>query len=728
LTVLQAGNGKLALAQMASQVPNLIISDIMMPEMGGYEFLQHVRKNDDWKSIPFIFLSAKGDAVDIRTGQLSDADLYITKPFASHDLLELIKTQLDRTFDRRFHAEQQIDTFKKTILQTLNHEFRTPLTYVTAYYDLLASSVDYASSDNYQEYLRGIQAGCQRLTRLIEDFIMVMDLRSGAARERFTQEADAITQINDLILRVIEAKAAIAAEKRIQIHFDPCPVSYPIWGVPAYLQNALERVLDNAIKFTAVLKADAQVWVSCTLQEHTLQLTIRDEGPGLPEQMHRRIFDLFVQYNRTLIEQQGAGIGLTIAQGLINLHNGQITVSNGTPTGTAVTITLPLQHTTTTTTHPQQRPATILLVEDDVNLLEGLADLLALQESSYTFLILTAENGEAALERMQETNPDIILSDIMMPKMDGYTFLQTVRQNPQWLNIPFIFLTAKGERRDEFLAYKLGVEEYIKKPYESEDVIRLVEKQLAKYFHSQEQVTQDFESLKRNILNLISPDFMLPLDLVREHSDRLSMEIDYVGTEAELMDSLRGIQTGSELLNKIVEDFIALAELETDEALTAYQLQSQPIANFGYLLFEQAQAISANQPIHIECPLNGTLPMLFGNSDLLLKCLERAVMIMTLQNDPSQTSQLRLTSQFDPTANTVDILLVNAAPFPETLWVEIANILNHGSVPSQSNMPPYIPSLLIINGYVRLHHGVVQMQNHPETGAEFTIRLPVYEM
>ena len=188
IEVMTAGNGAEALEAMARRSPDLIVSDIMMPVMDGYQFLNEVQANPSWIHIPFIFLTAKGDRKDVLAAQLQGANRYIIKPFTSTELLELIKGQLDRMFQRRSSREQSETDLKKGLLQILNHEFRTPLTYVTAYYEMLSDSLErFPNHQDFQEYLRGIQAGCIRLTKLIEDFILVIELRTGEFRSKFHQ-------------------------------------------------------------------------------------------------------------------------------------------------------------------------------------------------------------------------------------------------------------------------------------------------------------------------------------------------------------------------------------------------------------------------------------------------------------------------------------------------------------------------------------------------------------
>src|ERR1043165_8550265 len=128
--------------------------------------------------------------------------------------------------------------------------------------------------------------------------------------------------------------------------------------------------------------------------------------------------------------------------------------------------------------------AKVLVVEDDVHLLEGIRDILELDG----YAVLTAENGSYGLQVLhaQTASPDLILSDIMMPRMDGIQFLKEVRKEPRWLTIPFIFLTAKGEKADQHRGLRLGVDDYVVKPYDPADLLVKIETRLERHRHLNE--------------------------------------------------------------------------------------------------------------------------------------------------------------------------------------------------------------------------------------------------
>jgi signal transduction histidine kinase len=631
IRVLTAGNGRAGLAVMAESVPNLIISDIMMPQMDGFEFLSHVRQIPAWVHIPLIFLTARGSKQEIFEGRLSGAELYVTKPFDNDELLQLVKGQLDRTFQLQLVRQERLDKLKRTILQLLNHEFRTPLTYVTAYYEMLAEGLVGHESENLQEYLRGIQAGCERMSRLVEDLILVMELRTGEARARHDQRARPLDDIGELLREAARQAAPLAQSKAIAIREEIEPSLPAVYGDRHSLAVIFHHLINNAVKFTAYRRDDRGV-VHLIAEGHGdgVRITVADNGIGFPDQVKSQIFDLFFQYNREQLEQQGSGSGLAIVRGLVELHQGRIEVESEPGCGSTFAVLLPAYHPDDAPGHgaggKPGKAATVLVVEDDHYLLYGLRELLEICDVGYHFRVLTASNGRLGLEVLARDQPDLIISDIMMPEMDGYEFLSEVRRNPAWLHIPFIFLTARGERHDIYRGWRSGVAEYITKPYDSDQLLELVVTQLNRHMQVQGAFNQDFEGLKRSILALLQPEFRLPLDIVSRYSQKLAHDLEEAETDEEVMESLRNIQAGSSRLSMLVKDFINLAELRTGEAVTSFRLQSRPL-NAGALLSEVGAVLQEEgqlERLKVGFAIEPELPMVLAHdralSDVYIAC------------------------------------------------------------------------------------------------------------
>lgn len=341
--VITANSGQSGLAILKSDphLPDLIVSDIMMPEMDGYEFLHHVRAEALWVDIPFIFLTAKGERQDENLGKELGADDYITKPFAPEDLLIGVSSKLRRHRQLRLQRDQQINQIKQNILTILHHEFRTPLTYVVAYSDLLKGSADNISVDNLRAFLVGIDKGARRLRRLVEDFILLVELETGEGKESFALHGLVLDDYESLISPLREEYNVALFETPLHqpVEFSIEPDLPPILAYRDYLIKALDCLLDNAVKFGG---PNNQIALRVTSnRDGNVCFYVSDTGRGIPAQELPLIFEPFYQIARDYHEDQGAGAGLAIVKGIIDLHNGQIEVDSVLEEGSTFTIVLP---------------------------------------------------------------------------------------------------------------------------------------------------------------------------------------------------------------------------------------------------------------------------------------------------------------------------------------------------------------------------------------------------
>ena len=246
--VLTARNGVEGLAVLQARQPDLIVSDINMPRMNGYEFYGQVRARPEWVSIPFIFLTAKSEKADVRHGKILGADDYVTKPFEEVDLLVAVQAKLNRRAELDAAQSRVVAELKHTILTTLNHEFRTPLTYITTYADMLGD--ENISTAELKEFMRGIQTGSDRLRRLVEDFILLVELQTGEAQQTYDRRSARLTDLANLLKMALERARANAEARRVELVLEINGALPPIRADREYLFDALVRLLDNAIKFS----------------------------------------------------------------------------------------------------------------------------------------------------------------------------------------------------------------------------------------------------------------------------------------------------------------------------------------------------------------------------------------------------------------------------------------------------------------------------------------------
>lgn len=344
-TVLTASNGVegLRVMQNADVMPNLIVSDIMMPEMDGYAFLDAVQKNVQWIDIPFIFLTAKGEKEDVREGRLLGVDDYVIKPFDADDLMNRIAGKLRRSQILRASAEGRIGEMKRRILTILHHEFRTPLTYVVAYADLLNRDVNEMSLPEIKELLGGVNSGAERLRRLIENFMLLVELEMGEVATTFAWRKKVISDIQTLMYAAVETCSIYAQEKNVRVEVATMPSALPpIVGDEQYLQVVVSRLLDNAIKFSD--KPNSTVMLRVAPGKERLYFSVIDHGRGIPAGEFDKIFEPFYQIDRGKYEDQGAGTGLAIVKRVVALHRGDIKVESTVGVGSTITVGILIAH------------------------------------------------------------------------------------------------------------------------------------------------------------------------------------------------------------------------------------------------------------------------------------------------------------------------------------------------------------------------------------------------
>lgn len=335
--VLTADHGRAALEVMAKTRPDIIVSDIMMPVMDGFDFFQAVRSDSRWLGVPFIFLSAKGAEADVRYGKLLGAEEYIVKPFDPEDLRVAILAKLRRARELQRHSQQEVEALKKRLIGVMSHEFKTPLTYIKLAADLLSKYGRQMTPEELDDAVYSIRQGERRLSGLIEDILAVAAIDAGLAQQHFLAHSYPYS----IALPVWEAANACrdeASARDIRVSVTPPADDLYVQGIESYLTSALTRLLRNAIHFSPV---GGRVSVAAQHSADYVAVAVQDWGQGIPAGELPRLFDRFYQVNRQKYEQQGAGLGLTIARAYVELHGGRIEVASEEGLGSTFTLWLP---------------------------------------------------------------------------------------------------------------------------------------------------------------------------------------------------------------------------------------------------------------------------------------------------------------------------------------------------------------------------------------------------
>lgn len=324
--------------------PDLIVSDIAMPRMDGYAFFKAVREVPELRVVPFIFLTARGSARDIRFGKQLGADDYLPKPFNADDFLVAVENKLRRAQEMRDHAESELDDARRTMVQLLSHELRTPLTYVTGGFSLLAEELQSALLPEDMQISMGlIHNGTQRLNRLAEQMVLYAELISGHARLQL-QAAGVPTDLASLVADVVALARREFQSRQIQFKTDfSLTEPVEVLAVPQLLSNALYEVLRNAATYC---REGTETTISLTVEGDEVVIAICDQGWGIPAENRKAIWDVMIQSERDKYEQQGVGMGLPIVRATMLMHGGSASLESEVNKGTTVTLRLPVYRDT----------------------------------------------------------------------------------------------------------------------------------------------------------------------------------------------------------------------------------------------------------------------------------------------------------------------------------------------------------------------------------------------
>lgn len=324
----------------AKTPPDLIVSDIMMPKMDGYQFFDAVRAEPRWVTIPFIFLTAKGEKADIRLGKGMGVDDYVAKPFDSEDLLVAVDSRLRRSRQLGAMQSNEMAGLKRNILTILNHEFRTPLTYVVAYADMVSRDVEDLSPNEFHSFLQGIQAGSERLRRLIENFIFLVELETGEAEETFNWRKRPFNNFKSVFEAAAREHAAVAEESNVTFVIEVAEDLPYIDMDEEYMTRVIDHLVENAVKFSK--PEGGRVTLKAEVVDDSVQISVIDEGRGMMPHVLKKIFEPFYQIDREHYEDQGAGSGLAIAGSVVAMHGGTINAESVFGEGSTFFIKLPI--------------------------------------------------------------------------------------------------------------------------------------------------------------------------------------------------------------------------------------------------------------------------------------------------------------------------------------------------------------------------------------------------
>lgn len=337
----EARNGAEGLTAARQLLPDLIVSDVMMPLLDGFGVLLELQNDPKTAVIPFIFLTGQTDKKDLRRGMSLGADDYLFKPFTPNELITAVRQRLNKHELLFSAASGQAEELKVYLNTTLPHELRTPLTGIIGYLDMLLKDYDNFDEKSVKEMIRRMSLSAGRLYRLVENYLtfanMNMTQQDSQLVERLRTHAKCTTT-QDIIMRSAEKTAN--AHKRLKdlsiLDVDDAPLAIFCEN----LSMVVSEVIDNALKFS---QPDTPILIKGAVSEKDYFISVADQGRGMTAEQIATIGENR-QFNRAQFEQQGVGLGLMIAQQTCSIFGGQLHIRPNTPAaGITVTAKLPLR-------------------------------------------------------------------------------------------------------------------------------------------------------------------------------------------------------------------------------------------------------------------------------------------------------------------------------------------------------------------------------------------------
>jgi two-component system, sensor histidine kinase and response regulator len=331
-----AQNGRIGVQLALEHRPDLIICDVMMPELDGYGVLMHLRSEPSMVTTPFIFLTAKSDKEAVRKGMEFGADDYLTKPFTPQELLRSIEIRLARQESITREHSRQLEDLRGNIVHMLPHELRTPLSAIMGYSEFLLEEPDVLAHEDVAAMIGRINVASRRLFHLIENFLVYAQIE--ILKPKGERILTSMTQSPHQIIAEQAQALALEAQRGADLRLDIAEIPSVQVSLDS-LRKICSELIQNAFKFS---KPGTPVEVCTIAGNGVYTLLIRDEGRGMTAQQIAEI-GAYMQFERKIFEQQGAGLGLSIARGLAELHNGALKIESVPSEYTTVSVSLPVK-------------------------------------------------------------------------------------------------------------------------------------------------------------------------------------------------------------------------------------------------------------------------------------------------------------------------------------------------------------------------------------------------
>ncbi|MGB0929877.1 MAG: ATP-binding protein [Chitinophagales bacterium] len=561
---------------------------------------------------------AMGNADEVFTYLQKHIDLKNTI-FTNEKEKSIVEMQTRYETEKKEQEAEQLrilEQVKSRFFSQITHEFRTPLTLILGPVQQLLQHPKIQSDLELQNRLILVERNGERLSSLVNQLLDLSKLESGKMTIQ-KKHGDVIAFAKAIVTNF----QTLAQQQNIHLYFNTSLLQLPANFDVDKLEKILYNLLSNAFKFTpsnGEITLKLQILQSENDNPIHLQIILQDTGKGIAAAQLPHIFDRFYQAdNSNVREAEGSGVGLSLVKELIELQGGTIEVKSEINVGTTFTFHLPLElsevhqiipiaektsvqsssfktfNTTLKDAFSNKKKAKsrtenkgkniVLVVEDNPDMQTYIQSILSPQ-----YEVLQAVNGEMGVNTALEEVPDLIVSDVMMPKKDGYTLCKELKTNEKTNHIPIILLTAKAALDSRIEGLQQGADVYLSKPFSPKELLLNIENQIKVRQQLQEKYSQilqspDKESSKESITN---PFLQKLIDTIETHLNDIQLSVKQL-SEYMYMSRQQIHRKLRALTNYSTSEFIRLIRLQKAKEL----LQSQQ-----YTMTEIAYEVGFSTP------------------------------------------------------------------------------------------------------------------------------------
>jgi signal transduction histidine kinase len=529
---------------------------------------------------------------------------------------------------QRAEALAKLDQAKTTFFSNVSHEFRTPLTLMLGPVEDALSELTTAEPATQRERLEIIQRNSLRLLKMVNQLLDFSRIEAHRTQASY-QPVDLARLTTDLASNF----RSVAETLGLSLVVDCLPLPEPVYVDPELWEKIVLNLLSNALKHTF----EGQIDIKLTWQGSSVELTVRDTGVGIPAEHLPHLFERFYRVpNVRSRTHEGTGIGLALVWELVKLHGGTITVQSVPEQGSVFTITIPtgtahlpmdqlkaesdVSSTATGARYfveealhwlpsqgqpapgvglldkvtPMDRPR-IILADDNADMLGYIQRLLA-----PFYEVIAVPDGQAALASIQAQRPDLLLTDVMMPRLDGFGLLRAIREDANLRTLPVIMVSARAGEEAGIEGREAGADDYLTKPFSAHELLARVKANLAmaKLRQETDEKLRQAEKMKvvGQLAGGVAHDFNSLLTVL---FGRLEMLEDYVQTPEgkHLLDSAMGVAERSARLIKQILAFarkqpLKLEMVDLNEQLEGWQeLLGMTLGRQNRLIIQVAERV-----------------------------------------------------------------------------------------------------------------------------------------